>query len=133
VAVLDQQKNILHAAKHEAKEAKLRARQLRTLTLPKCTGRPAEELSGTEDEGDGSVGAQFHQGIDAEGVVRDLAACLEGAPSIVRKRLPLVFPIQGLESNSNVRLFISKVILSSCPHIICTCHVSDSCLLFVSS
>jgi hypothetical protein len=63
-------------------------------------------MLGSEDEGDADTREQFHQGIDADGIVRELAAYLEGAPSFVRKRLPLIFPLQALESNSNVRLYI---------------------------
>jgi hypothetical protein len=60
-------------------------------------------MSVTEDEADADAGAQIHQGLGNDDIVRDLAAYVAGAPTVVRKRLPLVFPLHDLESNSNVR------------------------------
>jgi hypothetical protein len=113
LAVLTLQKGILQAVRQEAREAKVRARQLRPMTLPPRSGPPAEgaDMLATEDEGDADAREQYHQGIDADGIVRDLAAYLEGAPSVVRKRLPLVFPLQASEANSNVRLDIRHEML----------------------
>jgi hypothetical protein len=114
------QKGILHAVKEEARGAKLRARQLRPVTLPSRPGPPAEGagMLGSEDEGDSDTREQFHQGIDGDGIVRDLPAYLEGALSVVRKRLPLVFPLQASEANSNVRIYIGNEMLPACLHII---------------
>jgi hypothetical protein len=108
LAVIDLQKGILHAVKEAARGAKRRARQLRPVTLPSRPDPPAEgaDMLGSEDEGDANTREQFHQGIDADGIVRDLPAYLEGAPSVVRKRLPLVFPLQALEANFNVRFYV---------------------------
>jgi hypothetical protein len=51
-------------------------------------------------------GAQLHQGIDGDGIVRDMTAYLEGAPTVVKRRVPLVFPNDQSGRNSNVRSFI---------------------------
>jgi hypothetical protein len=109
VEVTDLQKKILNAAKDEARQAQLWARQLRTVTLTKRPGPPAEAagVSGSEDEGDAGALTQSHQGLDYDGIVRDLAAYLAGDPSVASKCLPLVFPLHGLESNSSVPPFIS--------------------------
>jgi hypothetical protein len=42
------------------------------------------------------------QVFDADGVVRELEAYLQGTPSVAKKRLPLVFPLDRCESNTNV-------------------------------
>jgi hypothetical protein len=49
VEVMDLQKQILHAAKEEARQAKLRARKLRPVNVP-MSAPPAEaaDMSGTE-------------------------------------------------------------------------------------
>jgi hypothetical protein len=92
VAVLDLQKSILEAAKQEARLIKLRAREVRAhINLPRHSQAPAA-VGDTEDEdADAAAAQQLHQGLDDDGVTRELAAYLEGAPSVIRRRQTLVF------------------------------------------
>jgi hypothetical protein len=70
-------------------------------------------------------GAQLHQGIDGDGIVRDMTAYLEGALSVVRRRLPLVFPNDQSGPNSNVRSFI---LVSAYAPRTCTCDPASTSL-----
>jgi hypothetical protein len=108
VALLDIQQSILTAVKKEAKNSKVRARQLRSVNPPRPPQPPAqdEDLTEAEEDADMNSGAQLHQGIDGDGIVRDMTAYLEGAPTVVRRRVPLVFPNDQSGPNSNVRSFI---------------------------
>jgi hypothetical protein len=112
LATSDLQKSILQGLKEDAKRAKLRVRQVPScISLPKrmhaMSQPPAQvevegDTEGEDEEEDEHTRPQLHQGIDADGVVRDLEAYLQGAPSVVKKRLPLVFPLDRCESNTNV-------------------------------
>jgi hypothetical protein len=136
VALLDVQKAILTGVKKDAKNAKVRARQLRPINPSKVSRPPVEDACFTEaeDEADMDSGAQLHQGIDADGVVRDMTAYLEGASSVVKRRLPLVFPSDDTGLNSNVRSFL---IMPAFAPRICMCDLFSSfvclclCTLFL--
>jgi hypothetical protein len=112
LATSNLQKSILQGLKDDAKHSKLRVGQ-----VPSCihlfkrmheTSQPSAHVAAEgdtegEDEGkDAHARPQLHQGIDADGVVRDLEAYLQGGPSVVKKRLQLVFPLDRCESNTNV-------------------------------
>jgi hypothetical protein len=129
VALLDLQKSILRGVKQEAKESKVRARQLRYVNPPRHSQTPADDadVSGADDEGEGDMDspAQLHQGLDSDGIVRDLTAYLEAAPSVVRRRLPLVFPNDASQSTSNVRSCTYLLIYHA---IICTTYLHVSLL-----
>jgi hypothetical protein len=128
VALLELQKSILIGVKKDAKNAKVRARQLRPINPSRVAQQPAEDARVTEaeDEADMESGAQLHQGIDADGVVRDMTAYLEGASSVLKRRLPLVFPNDVSDSNSNVRSFLTMP--AFVPRT-CMCDLSSSVLL----
>jgi hypothetical protein len=131
VALLDVLKSTLIGVKKDAKNAKVRARQLRPINPSRVSQPPAEDASFTEaeHEADMDSGAQLHQGIDADGVVRDMTAYIEGVSSVVQRRLPLVFPNDVSESNSNVRSFL---IMPAFAPRICMCDLFSSyfCLYF---
>jgi hypothetical protein len=126
VAVAALQKAVLKAAKDEAKAAKLRARRIRpAMHLQRNEAR----VQNDEDSTDIEV-QELCQGLDSDGVVRDLAAYLEGASAVVRRRLPLVFPLVA-DSNTNVRvLHISmyEVYIFMWPCVNVVTHTSLICL-----
>jgi hypothetical protein len=107
------QKSTLQGLKDHAKHSKLRVRQVPScMNLSKrvheTSQSPAHaahegDTEGEDEEEDVHTRPQLHAGIDADGVVRDLEAYLQGTPSVVKKRLPLVFPLDRCESNTNVR------------------------------
>jgi hypothetical protein len=125
MVLLDLQKSDLSAVKQDAKDSKQKARQLRYVNPPRRDEPPAQDatVTGAEDEGDQDSGAQLHQGLDADGIVRDFAAYLQGAPTVVRRRLPLVFPSDGCDSNSNVRSCVSHMMYHA---FICTTYLHVS-------
>jgi hypothetical protein len=128
LAMLDLQKSILKGVKQEAKDSKVRARQVRYVHPPRHAQTPADDAAFTEAEEEGNMDspAQLHQGLDADGIVRDLAAYLEGAPSVVRRRLPLVFPNDASQTTSNVR---SCTYLLTYHAIICTTYLHVSLVI----
>jgi hypothetical protein len=127
LAMLALQKSILKGVKQEAKDSKVRARQVRYVNSPRHSQTPADDAAFTaaEDEDDMDSPAQLHQDLDADGIVRNLTAYLEGAPSAVRRRLPLVFPNDASQSTSNVR---SCTYLLTYHAIICTTYLHVSLL-----
>jgi hypothetical protein len=88
VATSDLQKRILQGLKEDARQSKLRARQVRAcMHLPKGMHAPCQQPAHVASEGDtageeqdeaAQSGPPLHQGIDADGVVRDLEAYLQG-------------------------------------------------------